>query len=77
MVPEDFLAVHPQDLTDHGLAEGTEVIVTRSYGSVTVPVKADATVTSGSAWLPESLKETAVGTLLNGNYWEWVTLSRA
>jgi NADH-quinone oxidoreductase subunit G len=77
MVPEDFLAVHPQDLTDHGLAEGTEVIVTSSYGSVTVPVKADATVTSGSVWLPESLKETAVGTLLNGNYWEWVTLSRA
>ncbi len=77
MVPEDFLAVHPQDLTAQGLAEGADVKVTSNYGSVTVAVRADATLTSGSVWLPESLKETAVGTLLNGNYWEWVTLSPA
>lgn len=77
MIPEDFLAVNPKDLAERGLADEQAIRVTSSYGSLSVPAKADASITPGSVWLPESLKNAAVGTLLNGNYWEWVTLSGA
>ena len=75
MVPDDFVAIHPEDLAAHGLVDGNAITVTSNYGSVSVPAKANDTITPGSVWLPESLKETPVGTVLNGNYWEWVTLS--
>lgn len=77
MIPDDFLAVHPADLAARRLEDGTTVTVTSRYGAVSVPVKADASVAAGSVWLPESLRDTAVGTVLAGNYWEWVTLAAA
>ncbi len=77
MVSEDFLAVHPADLAVHRLEDGATVTVTSQHGTVAVPVKANACIAPGSVWLPESLRHTAVGTVLNGSYWEWVTLSAA
>ncbi len=75
MIPDDFLAVHPEDLTARRLEDGTTVTVTSSHGAVVVPVRSDTSVAVGSVWLPESLRDTAVGTVLNGSYWEWVTLA--
>ncbi len=77
MIPDDFLAVHPADLAAQRLEDGTTVVVTSDHGSVSVPIKADDRIAAGSVWLPESLRNTAVGTVLHDSYWEWVTLSQA
>ena len=76
-VPEAFVAAHPADLAAQDLRDGDIVAVSSTYGSVTVPARADGRLLPGSAWMPESLPGAAVGTLLNGHCWEWVTLSPA
>lgn len=77
LIPTDFAAVHPADLEARGLADGVAARVVSAYGEVQVPLKADPAVAAGSLWLPESLPGVAVGTLLNGSYWEWATVTAA
>ncbi len=50
--------------------------MTSAYGTLSTTLRADARVAPGSAWMPDSLGDKPVGTLLNGNYWEWATLHK-
>ncbi len=75
-IPAPFLAVHPADVQSRGLQAGSEVTVTSAYGTLSTTLRADARVAPGSAWMPDSLGDKPVGTLLNGNYWEWATLHK-
>lgn len=76
-IPAPFLAVHPADLAARDLQDGDHLHVSSQYGSLAVAARADARVQQGSVWMPESLPDAPVGTLLNSNYWEWVTLAKA
>ena len=76
-IPSPFLAVHPADLQSRGLQAGEEVTVTSAYGVLSIALRPDANVAPGSAWMPDSLGPKPVGTLLQGNYWEWATLQKA
>ena len=60
------VALNPADVAGLGVAEGDQVTVRNSYGSISVAVKADPTVKAGAAWLPASLPGAPVGALLNG-----------
>ncbi len=73
-IPAPFLAVHPADLQLRGLPADAEVTVASAHGTLTVALRADTRIVPGSAWMPDSLGDTPVGSLLNGSYWTWVTL---
>ena len=76
-IPAPFLAMHPQDLEASALSDGDQVEVTSAYGSLSLPVRTDGSMAPGSVWLPESLSGAPVGALLNGGYWDWVTIQKA
>ena len=50
-----FIALHPADLAAAGLIEGPIVTVTSSRASVVLPLRADASVQPGTAWIPSGL----------------------
>ena len=50
-----FIALHPADLAAAGLLEGPIVTVTSSRASVVLPLRADASVQPGTAWIPSGL----------------------
>ena len=77
LIPEPYLAVNPVDLARRDIGDGSEVTVDNDYGSLTVTVRADEEVAPGTAFMPEGLGRQPVGTVLNGRYWEWVSLAAA
>jgi predicted molibdopterin-dependent oxidoreductase YjgC len=50
-----FIALNPADLTAAGLVEGPVVTVTSPRASVVLPLRADASVHPGTAWVPAHL----------------------
>jgi NADH-quinone oxidoreductase chain G len=50
-----FIALNPADLTAAGLIEGPIVTVTSSRAHVVLPLRADASVQPGTAWIPSGL----------------------
>jgi predicted molibdopterin-dependent oxidoreductase YjgC len=65
LVPERVLLVHPHDRDRIGVEDGAEVRVTSGRGSVTLPVRADASVEAGTAFLPFNLDGEGVGELVD------------
>ncbi|MDQ1301512.1 MAG: hypothetical protein QG637_1434, partial [Chloroflexota bacterium] len=55
LIPEPFVALNPADLAAAKLAEGGQVTVTSPRGSVSLTLKADASVQPGTAWIPADL----------------------
>jgi predicted molibdopterin-dependent oxidoreductase YjgC len=52
LIPQPFVALNPADLAAQKLAEGGKVTVTSASGSVSLVVRADASVQRGTAWAP-------------------------
>ena len=77
LIPEPYLAVNPLDLARRDIDDGSEVTASNDYGSLTVTVRADEDVAPGTAFMPEGLGSQPVGTVLNGRYWEWISLAAA
>jgi predicted molibdopterin-dependent oxidoreductase YjgC len=50
-----FIALNPADLAAAGLVEGPIVTVTSPRASVVLPLRADASVQPGTAWVPANL----------------------
>jgi anaerobic selenocysteine-containing dehydrogenase len=67
LVPERVLLVHAQDRDRIGVEDGAEVRVTSARGSVTIPLRADPAVASGTAYLPFNLGEGGVADLVDAS----------
>jgi len=67
LTPAPFVALNPADLAAAKLAEGSQVSVTSSRGSVTLTLKADASVQPGTAWIPSHLADLPAETLGAGH----------
>jgi NADH-quinone oxidoreductase subunit G len=67
LVPERVLLVHPQDRDRIGVEDGAEVRVTSSRASVTLPVRADAAILAGTAYLPFNLGGDGVAELVDAS----------
>lgn len=63
LIPAPFVALNPADLAAGQLAEGSAVTVTSALGSVTLTLKADASVQPGTAWIPANLADAPAETL--------------
>jgi NADH-quinone oxidoreductase chain G len=55
LIPEPFIALNPADLAAAKLVAGSQVTVASAYDTVTLLLKADASVQSGTAWIPANL----------------------
>ncbi|PKO20872.1 MAG: hypothetical protein CVU38_17805, partial [Chloroflexi bacterium HGW-Chloroflexi-1] len=55
LTPEPFVALNSADLAAAKLVEGSPVVVASPHGSVTLTLKADASVQPGTAWIPANL----------------------
>jgi NADH-quinone oxidoreductase chain G len=55
LTPAPFVALNGADLAAAKLAEGGQVTVTSPHGSVSLTLKADASVQPGTAWIPADL----------------------
>ena len=55
LTPTPFVALNPADLAAAKLTEGSKVTVGSPRGSVTLTLKADASVQPGTAWIPANL----------------------
>jgi len=55
LTPAAFVALNPADLAAAKLAAGSQVTVASPHGSVTLTLKADASVQPGTAWIPANL----------------------
>jgi len=62
-----FVALNPADLAAAGLLEGPIVTVTSPRASVVLPLRADAAVQPGTAWIPYGLTGAPAETLGAGN----------
>jgi anaerobic selenocysteine-containing dehydrogenase len=67
LVPERVLLLHAQDRDRIGVEDGAEVRVTSARGSVTIPLRADPGVASGTAYLPFNLGEGGVADLVDAS----------
>ncbi len=65
LVPEPVLLIHPQDRDRIGVEDGASVRVTSAQGSVTLPVRADAAIMAGTAYLPFNVGDEGVGALVD------------
>ncbi len=63
LIPAPFVALNPADIAAAKLSEGSQVTVTSSHGSVTLALKADASVQPGTAWVPLNLRGAPAETL--------------
>ena len=52
LIPPPFVALNPGDATAAGLAEGSKVSVSSAHGTVSLVLRADASVQPGTAWVP-------------------------
>ncbi len=55
LIPAPFVALNPADVAASKLIEGNTVTVTSPHGSVTLTLRADASVQRGTAWIPANL----------------------
>jgi assimilatory nitrate reductase catalytic subunit len=62
---EPVLLVHPQDRDRIGVEDGAEVKVTSARGSLQLPLRADAAIEAGTAYLPFNLPGSGVGDLVD------------
>ncbi len=62
---ERVLLVHPQDRDRIGVEDGAEVKVTTARGSLQLPVRADAAIEAGTAFLAFNLPGGGVGDLVD------------
>ena len=62
-----FVALNPADLAAAGLTEGPIVTVTSVARRVTLPLRADASVQPGTAWIPSGLTGAPAETLGAGS----------
>jgi NADH-quinone oxidoreductase subunit G len=62
---EPVLLVHPQDRDRIGVEDGVEVKVTSARGSLRLPLRADASVQAGTAYLPFNLPGSGAGDLVD------------
>ncbi len=67
LTPAPFVALNPTDLAATKLAEGSQVTVASPHGSVTLTLRADASVQSGTAWIPANLPGLPAETLGAGH----------
>ncbi len=58
-----FIALNPADLAAAGLIEGPVITVTSPRASVVLPLRADASVQPGTAWIPYGLTGAPAETL--------------
>jgi len=58
-----FIALNPADLAAAGLLEGPIVTVTSARAQVVLPLRADASVQPGTAWIPYGLANAPAETL--------------
>jgi anaerobic selenocysteine-containing dehydrogenase len=65
LAPGTTLVVHPADRDRIGVAEGDEVQVTSSRGSVTLPVRADPGIPRGVAFLAFNQPGPGAGDLID------------
>ncbi len=68
------VTLHPDDAERLDLAQDAPVTVSSRYGSLALALNTDPQVQIGTAWIPESLPGAPVGTLLNGEVVEQVTI---
>jgi formate dehydrogenase major subunit len=61
--PGPFVEVHPDDLGQLGLADGTSVTVRSRRGAIRLPVRASRAVTPGSVFIPFHFREAAANVL--------------
>jgi predicted molibdopterin-dependent oxidoreductase YjgC len=66
LTPAAFVALNPADLAAAKLTAGSQVTVTSPRGSVTLTLKADASVQPGTAWIPADLPGLPAETLGGG-----------
>jgi predicted molibdopterin-dependent oxidoreductase YjgC len=52
LIPPPFAALNPDDAAAAGLAEGSNVSVSSSHGTVSLILRVDASVQPGTAWVP-------------------------
>ena len=57
--------MHPQDRDRIGVEDGAEVQVTSARGSLQLPVRADAAIAAGTAYLAFNLPGGGVGDLVD------------
>ena len=55
LTPEPFMALNPADIAAAGLAEGGAVTVSSARTSVSLTLRADASVQPGTVWIPSGL----------------------
>jgi formate dehydrogenase major subunit len=61
--PGPFVEVHPDDLAQHGLADGSPVTVRSRRGSIRLPARASAAVQPGCLFIPFHVREAAANVL--------------
>jgi NADH-quinone oxidoreductase chain G len=66
LTPAPFVALNGADLAAAKLTAGGQVTVTSPHGSVTLTLKADASVQPGTAWIPANLAGRPAETLGGG-----------
>lgn len=60
LAPQPFVALHPGDAVSLAVSEGRLVRVGSPSGTIDVPVRIDATLAEGSAYIPANLLDTAL-----------------
>jgi formate dehydrogenase major subunit len=61
--PGPFVEVHPDDLSRHGLADGSPVTVRSRRGAIRLPARASRAVPPGSVFIPFHFREAAANAL--------------
>ncbi len=59
LMPDPFVAVHPADAAELGVAEGESVRVVSEHAAVELPVRIDETLAEGAVYVPANLAATA------------------
>jgi formylmethanofuran dehydrogenase subunit D len=68
--------LNPADAATLDVEENTPVVVESSHGQLNLVARVDPAVQAGTVWIPESLADAPVGTLLNGSDVEYVRVSK-
>ncbi len=71
------VGIHPSDAEKMGIADGTMLAVRSDQGQLFLAARIDPSVRPGTVWIPESLPDAPVGTLLDGRATERVTVQPA
>jgi formate dehydrogenase major subunit len=63
--PEAFVAIHPDDLLEHGLVDGQWVRITSRRGAIELEARSDLGLQPGSIFITFHFREAAANTLTN------------